>query len=302
MKEITWSYSRINSFVTCPAYWYQHYILKMPEEQNAYATHGLFCHDIMEKHAKGEITQQQALELFENGWYDVEPYFQPFKGYDMQKKTFDKIRPFFDRPSILIGETVSVENRYEHPLPSGEVLGGLIDRLYKDCGDVIISDYKISGVYTKKKTQEQKTQLYLYAYLYFKESGEFPAKIQWIFFKDHTKLVTLDFNEQDMWDAVEWAESNIRRIRGRLNATERFGFKGLFLPNYSGLLSDKTGGRDRHCMELCGLNKTCKFIKDGELMYMTPPKNQDLEIPCKYIKRIGESCTLNNNCKYPNCG
>ena len=23
--------------------------------------------------------------------------------------------------------------------------------------------------------------------------------------------------------------------------------------------------------------------------------------PCKYVKRIGESCTLNNNCKYPNC-
>lgn len=22
---------------------------------------------------------------------------------------------------------------------------------------------------------------------------------------------------------------------------------------------------------------------------------------CKYIKRQGESCTLNNNCKYPNC-
>jgi hypothetical protein len=22
---------------------------------------------------------------------------------------------------------------------------------------------------------------------------------------------------------------------------------------------------------------------------------------CNYVKRIGESCTLNNNCKYPNC-
>ena len=22
---------------------------------------------------------------------------------------------------------------------------------------------------------------------------------------------------------------------------------------------------------------------------------------CKYVKRVGESCTLNNNCKYPNC-
>lgn len=25
------------------------------------------------------------------------------------------------------------------------------------------------------------------------------------------------------------------------------------------------------------------------------------ENQCKYIKRVGESCTLNNNCKYPNC-
>ena len=22
---------------------------------------------------------------------------------------------------------------------------------------------------------------------------------------------------------------------------------------------------------------------------------------CKYIKKIGSSCSLNNNCKYPNC-
>ena len=22
---------------------------------------------------------------------------------------------------------------------------------------------------------------------------------------------------------------------------------------------------------------------------------------CKYVKRIGDSCTLNNNCKYPKC-
>ena len=27
-----------------------------------------------------------------------------------------------------------------------------------------------------------------------------------------------------------------------------------------------------------------------------------LEHKCKYIKRIGESCTLNDNCRYPNCG
>lgn len=28
---------------------------------------------------------------------------------------------------------------------------------------------------------------------------------------------------------------------------------------------------------------------------------RQIEITCKYVKRPGESCTLNNNCKYPNC-
>lgn len=27
----------------------------------------------------------------------------------------------------------------------------------------------------------------------------------------------------------------------------------------------------------------------------------DVQNKCKYIKREGESCTLNNNCTYPNC-
>ena len=27
----------------------------------------------------------------------------------------------------------------------------------------------------------------------------------------------------------------------------------------------------------------------------------ELSSPCKYIKREGESCTLNNKCAYPNC-
>jgi hypothetical protein len=27
----------------------------------------------------------------------------------------------------------------------------------------------------------------------------------------------------------------------------------------------------------------------------------DVEYRCKYVSRRGESCTLNNNCKYPNC-
>ena len=37
---------------------------------------------------------------------------------------------------------------------------------------------------------------------------------------------------------------------------------------------------------------------------MTPNNSPDWfadGVDCKYVKRIGESCTLNNNCTYPNC-
>ena len=37
------------------------------------------------------------------------------------------------------------------------------------------------------------------------------------------------------------------------------------------------------------LGGTCKYFWRAE------PKK------CKYVKRTGEGCTLNNNCKYPNC-
>jgi len=36
--------------------------------------------------------------------------------------------------------------------------------------------------------------------------------------------------------------------------------------------------------------------KDAEIFF-----KETLKIDCKYVKKEGESCTLNNNCTYPNC-
>lgn len=36
------------------------------------------------------------------------------------------------------------------------------------------------------------------------------------------------------------------------------------------------------------------------LKWFTKRKNNDV-IKCKYIKKNGSSCSLNNNCKYPFC-
>ena len=43
-----------------------------------------------------------------------------------------------------------------------------------------------------------------------------------------------------------------------------------------------------------------EYLKDEKEFFNNYFK-EELPIKCKHIKREGESCTLNNNCTYPNC-
>lgn len=45
---------------------------------------------------------------------------------------------------------------------------------------------------------------------------------------------------------------------------------------------------------------TCKLLNEQCNIANVVGRSEQLH-SCKYVKRIGESCTLNNNCKYPNC-
>ena len=270
-----WSFSRLDSFHSCKAGWYQNYVLKKPQSENGYSAHGSFCHDLMEKHAKGEITQGEALELFESGWYEVEPDLPKFF-INLKDNYYKKIHSFFNRKELLIGETVSVEDDLTVELPSGAKLRGKLDRVYKDDG-IVISDYKISTPFTNEKIKHKRLQLDLYAYIFFKEYGEYPDKIGWIYFKDFSKNKFIPFNRKKMEDAVDWAENTIRSINGRLVAMERLGAKGLFMPENDKLLKSD-GTRDRFCNELCGYKENCPFVDGNHLKMMKPPKNQEFNL------------------------
>ena len=47
-----------------------------------------------------------------------------------------------------------------------------------------------------------------------------------------------------------------------------------------------------------GMYSRCQ--KDDVILRL--PATTEVEVVrCKYVRKEGESCTLNNNCKYPNC-
>lgn len=67
--------------------------------------------------------------------------------------------------------------------------------------------------------------------------------------------------------------------------------KKLIFPKRRTLTDEEVQGlRDR---AKAYAKKTGKYL-EAEMIVLT------WEV-CEYVKREGESCTLNNNCKYPNC-
>lgn len=276
---MTYSFSRISSFHNCPSGWFLNYELKKEQEPNGYSSHGLFLHDLMEQHAKGEITAKEALTIFDDNWLDVEPDFPPFH-INLKENFYKRIRPYFDREDILEGTTISVEEKYTHELPSGNLITGLMDRVFEsDKKGKVIGDYKISTPYTKKQIVNKRRQLDLYAWLFHKETGEYPDYMSWSYFKDYTKTKYIPFDKGEMDNTIDWIESTIKEINGRLTATKRLGVKGLFVPNYMERIDEKTGERDYFCRELCGYkNNGCPFIDGSHLKMFKTKELQDIEI------------------------
>lgn len=279
-KEITWSFSRID--YSCLSAWYYNYVLKKKQEDNAWGIAGNLLHSIMEKLSNGEINESDALELFDAMWWDFEPQFEPFMGHNMQQKYYEKIRPFFERKIILIGETKNTEEKLEFALPSGEMFQGYVDREIE--GE--IQDYKIANPKSPAwNTAKKIRQLYLYAYGIHQTRGYYPKRLRFIFFQHQNKDIVVDFNEASMEQTIEWAEKQIKRLRGLVNGSE-MGYKGLFMPphgEWREISKEKkqwvrTEPRDMMCEKICGYRNSCQFIKNGSFVSPVLPITQEVEL------------------------
>ena len=55
IDSMRWSFSRLESFYTCPYSWKRHYIDCEEGANNAFAQYGSLCHRLLEQYEKGEI-------------------------------------------------------------------------------------------------------------------------------------------------------------------------------------------------------------------------------------------------------
>lgn len=225
IDNMTWSFSRLNSFCICKYEWYLQYIEEAVGTNNFYAEFGKYCHKILEKYAKGELGLFDLVEYFTEHYDEEVKEAVYHKTVDIRESYKEKGIEYFENIDLELDkyEILGIEKRCDFEI-DGQRFTGFIDLLLKDKsnGDIIVLDHKSSeypygkrGKVLKseaKKYLSYKRQLYLYAMQVYKEYGEYPKKLVWNYFKNR-KWDVIDFDMAEFEEAKNWAMETLKEIR-----------------------------------------------------------------------------------------
>lgn len=247
IRDMVWSFSRLNSYDTCPYGWYLQYIIKQPGESNFFAESGIAMHKVLEELEKGIITIDDAPERFNRLW---NPNFKVKESiiensYAAQMNYLTSLTGH----ELDDYEILGAEKRYKFEI-CGYKFVGMIDLLLRNKdGDIIVVDHKshkkLLGKNGKPLKSEEKTfldyqrQQYLYSFPVFKEYGKYPVKLVWNHFKSGD-LTVVDFNEERYEEAIQWAIGTIKKIEEDADFIEK---KDYFF-----------------CHNICGYRNECEYM------------------------------------------
>lgn len=169
--DILWSWSRVNTFMTSPYEYYLKYIKKAKEDlvNCAYAPIGSLAHSCLEKYYSNEISHEDMLADFEDGWLtNIDIADLKFDRNDEEKNESIKkrykydIEHFFKNHSAM-ADKVIVE-KFVTAKIGDNVFQGYIDAAYQDEDkNVCVIDFKTSSKFSSKAVEEKSGQLAVYA-------------------------------------------------------------------------------------------------------------------------------------------
>lgn len=166
-----WSWSRVNCTHNSLYEYYLKYIAHEKEDRadSIYTVTGGISHDIIEKFYSGEITKEQMLEEFNDGWtiaFDIGDLkfnrSDSEKNNDIADKYYKNLEHFFKNHTVL-PQKVALEQFVTIKI-GDEYYQGYIDALTTDeNGNYIIIDWKTSSIYVGEKAKNECGQLVMYA-------------------------------------------------------------------------------------------------------------------------------------------
>ena len=262
---MTYSFSRLNSFYTCPLEWRNVYIECENKDSSANAQFGSLVHKILEMYAKGELSIFEISQYYIDHFDEYITYNFPANKYvDLREKYYNAGLDYLDNIDLDLDnyEILGVEKLVKFKINEYDCIG-FIDLLLrnKETGEITILDHKSSSIgilksgRIAKKDREHfeafKKQLYLYSKAVIEEYGHVD-KLKWNLFKDR-KYIEIPFKQNEYEDSLKWAADTIELIK---NETE-WGINKELEEAITKYEENNKKSVPFYCMNLCSQRYTC---------------------------------------------
>ena len=243
IENMTWSFSRVETFESCPYRWFLKYIKNYKDEDQFFATYGSFMHKLIERFYRGELTENQMLSAF------LKDFKNEIRGYRPQPTVVENyindgvnyLRSFTRFPFEMIAVEKEVKFEIE-----GFPFIGYIDFIGKSDEGIVIVDNKSRNLKPRSgrgkptlKDKELDTmlrQLYIYSEAIKQEFGVLPSTLCFNCFRSST-LIQEPFNNEAFIESKNWAVQKIKEIE---DAEEFDKSENYF-----------------SCKYICGVNRYC---------------------------------------------
>lgn len=220
IEDMTFSYSRINSYNSCPYGWKLNYIDTNRNEQKFYGSYGNLMHDVIAKYYNGEVTKPmmsvEFLTRFSAEVKGARPAGKIVERYIEQGLEY--LRNF----SEFGLECIAVEEKVRFHV-GGIPMQGFIDFIGKDeYGNFIIIDHKshdlkqrsgrLKPTVKDKELDSYLRQLYLYSTAVKEIYGEFPTEL-WFNCYRSGEIIKERFDPEKYDEALRWAAKTVETIK-----------------------------------------------------------------------------------------
>lgn len=251
IKNMTWSFSRLDSFGLCQHEWQLHYLEDNESEGGFFSEYGSLIHLGLQKIYDGSLSILEAQQWYDDNYKKVILHDAPSNNYvDIDEKYYNEGLDFFGNVSQLDEkyEILGVEKEVRFKIRRNNFIG-YIDLLLKDksTGEIIICDHKTATLKFKKNGEISKTDLEHFEsfkhqlYLYSKpviEKYRHVDYLEWNMVR-MDKLIRIPFDKEEYKDSLNWATDRIKQIKNEV----------LWLPKKE----------EFYCKNLCGMRSICEY-------------------------------------------
>lgn len=256
LDTITWSFSSVNAYDTCPKMFYFTYIEKAPKIQNSFSEWGTFVHLLLQKYYEGELELFELSGEYEKDYSENVKLTFPDNAYVDLNETYKAAgKKYFDNfeDDFSDYEVIGVEQKIETKIGKYNFVG-YIDLILKDDKGYYICDHKSKSKFKNAaELRHYLFQLYIYSKYIYEKYGEYPVGLIYNMVRVED-IIHEVFDIEEYQKALSWAESTINNIY------EDEIFDDKILMNYMAKRKDihSFKNNDFFCNELCSVRESCE--------------------------------------------